>query len=132
MTLKLTPIQHLIKEFLYSIVQLNVDALEYVVLGVSMIIMENHTAKILCLSQTRITNLPTMHFTEVANLCIQMLPLNAFVQKEGLRISQLKGKYVAQFLVLIQVIWLMGICGTYVSKKLMLLVALTELQKLVN
>jgi hypothetical protein len=45
-----------------------------------------------------------MHSTEVANLCIQMPPLNAFMQKEGLRISQLKGKYVAQFLVLIQAI----------------------------
>jgi hypothetical protein len=73
-----------------------------------------------------------MHSTNGANLYIQMLPLNAFVQKEGSRVSQVKGKYVAPFLVLIQAIWLMGPHGTYVNKKFMLLVALIELQKLVS
>jgi hypothetical protein len=48
-TLKLTFIRHLIKEFLQSIVRLNVDAMKFVVQGVVVIITENHVAKILCL-----------------------------------------------------------------------------------
>jgi hypothetical protein len=56
-----------------------------------------------------------------------MAPLNAFVQKEGWKLSQFKGKYAAQLLVLIQTIWLNGTPGTYVSKKFMLLVAIAEL-----
>ncbi len=46
--------------------------------------------------------------------------------------SQLKGNYTVKFLVFIQAIWLKGTQGTYVNKKLMLLVALVELQKLVS
>jgi hypothetical protein len=69
---------------------------------------------------------------EVVNLRLQMAPLNVFVQKEGWTISELKGKYVARILALIQAIWLKGIQGTYVSKKLMLLVALAKLHKLIN
>ncbi len=61
-----------------------------------------------------------------------MAPLNAFMQKERWKVSQLKGKYAARLLALIQAIWLKGIQGMYVNKKLMLLVALVELQKLVN
>jgi hypothetical protein len=73
-----------------------------------------------------------MHYVKVTNLCIQMAPLNAFIQKEGMRVSQLKRKYVTQLLTLIQMIWLKGTYGTYVNKKLMLLGALAKLQKSVN
>jgi hypothetical protein len=61
-----------------------------------------------------------------------MAPLNAFVHKKGWRVSQLKGKYAAKLIVFIQVIWLKGIWGTYVNKKLVLMVALTKLQKPIN
>jgi len=47
-------------------------------------------------------------------------------------ISQLKGKYAVKFFTLIQAIWLKGTQGTYVNKKLMLLMALAEPQKLMN
>jgi hypothetical protein len=50
-----------------------------------------------------------MQFTKTVNLCIQMAPLNAIVQKEGRRLPQLKGKHVAHLLALIQAIWLKGI-----------------------
>jgi hypothetical protein len=73
-----------------------------------------------------------MHFGEVVNLCLQMAPLSAFVHKERWRVSQLKGKYATKLLVLIQAIWFIGIRGMYVNKKLMLLVALSKLQKLIN
>ncbi len=69
---------------------------------------------------------------KVVNLCLQMAPLSAFVQRKGWRVSEIKGKYVARILVLIQVIWLKGIQGMYVNKKLMFLVALAKLQKLIN
>ncbi len=48
------------------------------------------------------------------------------------KVFELKGKYVTRLLVLIQVIWLKGSQGTYVSKKLLLLVALVELRKVVK
>ncbi len=132
MTLKLTPIRHLVvKEFLQSIVQLNVNAMKSMVQQVSVIIIENHVAKMLCLPQTRITKLPTMHFGE-ANLFLQMAPLSAFVQNEGRGVSQLKGKYATRLLALIQVIQLKGIQGMYVGKKFMFLVAWVELQNLIN
>ncbi len=86
----------------------------------------------LCLLQARITKLPTRRSIKVVNLCIQMSPLNVVVQKEGWRVSQLKGKYAARLLILIQTIWLKGSCGTYVNKKFMLLVALAKLQILIN
>jgi hypothetical protein len=56
-----------------------------------------------------------------------MAPLNAFVQKEGWKVSQFKGKYAAQLPMLIQTIWLKGTFGAYVSKKLMLLVVIAQL-----
>ncbi len=68
-----------------------------------------------------------MCFRKVSNLYLQMAPLSVFVQKKGWRISKLKGKYAARLPTLIQVIWLKGTWGTYVNKKLMLLVALAEL-----
>ncbi len=61
-----------------------------------------------------------------------MAPLNAFMQKEGWKLSQFKGKYAAQLPMFIQMIWLKGTFGMYVSKKLMLLVAIAELWKPVN
>jgi hypothetical protein len=61
-----------------------------------------------------------------------MAPPNAFVQKEGWRVSQLKGKYAAGLPALIQAIWFKGTCKTYVNKKLMLFMALVEFQKSVN
>jgi hypothetical protein len=85
-----------------------------------------------CLPQIGITKLSAMHCTKVANLCLQVAPLSVFMQKERWRVSQLKGKYVARLLALIQAIWLNRIRGTYVNKKLMLLMALAELQKLVH
>lgn len=131
-TLKLTPIRHLIKEFLRSIVQLNIDIIESMVQGVLVIIIENHVVEMLCLPQTGIAKPPTMHFAKATNLCIQMAPLKAFVQKEGWEVSQLKGKYVAQLSTLIQVTSFKGTREMYVSKKFMLVVALIKLQKLVN
>ncbi len=65
-------------------------------------------------------------------MCLQMAPLSAFVQKESGRVSQFKRKYATRLLTLIQAIWLKGIRGTYVNKKLMLLVALAEFQKSIN
>jgi hypothetical protein len=54
------------------------------------------------------------------------------VQKEGSKVSKLKGKCVAKLLMLIQEIWFKGIKGRYVNKKLMLLMALAKLQKSIN
>ncbi len=42
---------------------------------------------------------------------------SAFVQKQGWRVSQLKGKYVTRLLTLIQAIWLKGTQEMYVNKK---------------
>jgi hypothetical protein len=58
--------------------------------------------------------------------------LNAFVQKEGWRVSQFNGKYANRLLMLIQVIWLKGTRRTYVNNKLMLLMAFDEFRKPVN
>ncbi len=69
---------------------------------------------------------------KVVNLCLQMAPLSAFVQKNRWKVSQQKGKYVARLLMLNQTIWLKGIQGTYVNKKLILLVALAKFQKSIN
>jgi hypothetical protein len=49
MTFKLTPIRHLVKEFLQSIVWLNIDTIEFVVPGITVIKTENHVMEMLCL-----------------------------------------------------------------------------------
>jgi hypothetical protein len=86
------------------IIQLNVDAIEFVAQGIPIIISENHVAEMLCLLNTIITKPLAMHFGEVANLCMQMAPLSMFVQKEGWKVSQLKGKYATRLSTLIQAI----------------------------
>lgn len=111
---------------------MNINAIKFVMHGVSIIIIENHVAKMLCLSQTGITKPPTMYSKKALNLCLRMALLNAFVQKEGWRVSQFNGKYANRLLMLIQVIWLKGTRRTYVNNKLMLLMAFDEFQKPVN
>ncbi len=67
---KLIAIWHLFKEFLQSIIRLNVDVMEFVVQGVLVIITKNHIIKMLCLPQIKITKLPAMCFIKVMNLRI--------------------------------------------------------------
>jgi len=61
-----------------------------------------------------------MHSREVANLCLHMAPLTMFVQKEGWKLSQLKGKYATRLLTLIQAIYLKGIWGHMLIRSLCL------------
>jgi hypothetical protein len=80
----------------------------------------------LCLPQARIDKPLPIKQANVAKTCIQMMPFETMVEKEGQKASQLKGKYAAKMLALLQVIWLKRSRGTYVNQKLMLLVAMAE------
>jgi hypothetical protein len=81
--------------------RLNVDTIEFMVQGVLVILPKIMSRKCYVLPQIEIMKPPTMRFLESVNLCFQMAPLGAFVQKEGWKVSQFKGKYVAKLLALI-------------------------------
>ncbi len=62
----------------------------------------------------------------------EIIPLEAFVNQEGWKVSLLKGMYAIRLSTLIQVIWLKGSWFTYVAKKLMSFVLLVKQRVKVN
>ncbi len=63
---------------------------------------------------------------------LKITPLKALGDKEGWKMSMLKGMYVVTMLTLIQGIWLKGSRFTYVEKKLMILVVFVEIKMQIN
>lgn len=74
---------------------------------------------------------PNVFCTSCKPLHLDGLPKH-ICAKGKLESFPVQGKYAAELSMLIQAIWLKVTHGMYVSKKLMFLVALAELQKLVN
>ncbi len=67
-----------------------------------------------------------------ATIYWEILPLEAFVNQEGWKVSLLEGMYATKLSTLIQVIWLKGSWFTYVAKKLMSFVLLVKQRVKVN
>lgn len=63
---------------------------------------------------------------------MKIAPPKVLVDKEGWKVSMLKGIYVARISTFIQAIWLKGSRFTYVARKLMILVALVETKMHIN
>lgn len=62
----------------------------------------------------------------------KLAPQKALVDREGWKVSMLKGMYIAQMPTLIQGIWLNGSRLTYVAKKLMIVVTLIKTRMQIN
>jgi len=97
-----------------------------VVQGQSISITKKTISEMMRLPNTKITTPPNYKQDEVTETCIRFAPKDTIMQKEGKKVAQFKGKYIARMFTLLQAIWLKGSRTTYVIKKLMLLVTMTE------
>ncbi len=123
------PIRPLVKEFIQGIVRFNTDMIESIVQGVLMLFTKDMVVEMLLLPQVEHFKLLAKY--KESNL-LKIAPPEVLVDREGWKVSMLKGIYVAKIFVLVQAIQLKGSCFIYVAKKLMILVALVETKMQIN
>jgi hypothetical protein len=87
------------KEFIQGILRSNIDVIKLVVQGVPMLLIKNMVAKMLLSPQVAHAKLPTKR--KELNF-LKIVPPKALVDKEGWKISMLKGIYVVRMFALIQ------------------------------
>ncbi len=114
------------KEWLLGITWYTPKRIDLVVQGQLISFIEKTICEMLHNLNAKITIPPNYKQDEVTNMCIRLVFKDAVVQKEGWKVAQLKGKYVAQMCALLQAIWLKRSKVTYNTKKLMLLMTMAK------